>query len=81
MESEFKAKLQNHSEILEHIVRENIKLKEQIEKKDAMDAELALKISEMQQSIQWLAEDKLPTDGKMRRIIVRGDERKFEIFD
>jgi len=67
--------------MLEHIVRENMKLKEQLEKKDARDAELASKISEMQQTIQLLVNGKLPSDGKMRRIVVRGDERKFENFN
>ena len=66
MESEFKAKLQGHSEMLEHIVRENMQLKEQITKRDT---EFTSKMEEMQQTIDWLVAGKMPSDGKMRRIL------------
>lgn len=55
MESEFKAKLQGHSELLEHIVKENLQIKKHMD--------------EMQQTIDWLVTGKLPTDGKIRQIL------------
>lgn len=67
MESEFKAKLRDHGEMLEHIVRENMKLKEQV--------------AEMQQTLEWLVGGKMPTDGKMRRVIQSGKDTIVTIHD
>lgn len=67
METEFKAKLQNHSEMLEHIVRENMRLKQHM--------------GEMQQTIDWLVAGKLPTDGKHRRVIESDDKIVVEVFE
>jgi integrase len=77
MESEFKAKLQGHSEMLEHIVRENMQLKEQMAKRDA---EVTSKMNEMQQTIDWLVKGQLPTDGKTRRVLKTPTETKIEVF-
>jgi integrase len=49
MESEFKAKMQNHSEIIENIVRENIQLKQQIAR---MDEENKLEMAKIHKEYQ-----------------------------
>jgi integrase len=77
METEFKAKLQGHSEMLEHIVRENMQLKDHIKKRDA---EFTSTLSEMQQTIEWLAAGQLPGDGKMRRVVESDTETRVEIL-
>jgi len=72
MESEFKAKLQGHSEMLEHIVRENMQKR---------DADFTSKMAEMQQTIDWLVVGKLPTDGKHRRVLQTETETRVDVFD
>lgn len=67
MESEFKAKLQGHTELLECIVKENMQMKEHM--------------SQMQQTIDWLVKGKLPTDGKLRRIVQRDGKYNLEVIE
>jgi integrase len=55
IESEFRAKIQTHSEIIENVVRENIKLKEQILK---MDEEFEQKVLKIQSDLEQLFEMK-----------------------
>jgi integrase len=51
IESEFKAKMQTHSEIIENLVKKNIRLEEQMAKKDA---EFDLKIQRIEDEIHQL---------------------------
>jgi integrase len=55
IESEFRAKIQTHSEIIENVIRENINLKQQIQK---MDEEFEQKVLKIQSDLEQLFEMK-----------------------
>jgi len=77
MESEFKSKLQGHTELLEHLVRENMQLKDRVEKQDVAFNDA---MEEMHTTIQWLMKNLATSEGKkVTRILVKDNEMQFVV--